>query len=311
MTDTAPEPTVSEKTSRTSWFLLGGATLALAAALGFALTRSDLSGEGAESVTAAGAAAGATGADLAALERSVAETPDSAPAWAALGEARFAAENFAGAAEAFRRAATLAPAVAMHHSALGEALVLGSRVEPLPAPALAAFRRAIELDPDDPRARYFLAVKRDLDGDHAGAIDDWLALLADTPRGAPWEASLRQTIEQVARINEIDIAARLAAVRQPAGPGGAPLPSPGDAEAVAALPREQQEQMIAQMVGQLEARLRLNPAQPDRWIMLMRSRMAMGEEERALEALRAAIGANPEEAGRLRRAAQDLGVPGA
>jgi cytochrome c-type biogenesis protein CcmH len=283
------------------------ATLVLAAALGFALTRSDLSGGAAPDAAASGAAAG----DLAALEQAVEETPDDAAAWAALGEARFAREDFQGAADAFRRASTLAPAVAMHHSALGEALVMASRVEPLPDPALAAFRRAVELDPRDPRARYFLAVKRDLDGDHQGAITDWLALLADTPRGAPWEASLRQTIEQVARNNNIDVAARLAAVEQPeAMPGAARGPSRADVEAAAALPRAQQEQMIAQMLTQLEQSLRQNPRQPDRWIMLMRSRMTLGEGERALEALRAAMTANPEDAARLRRAAQQMGVPG-
>ncbi len=309
------EPAETQGTSRTSWWMLGGATLALAAALGFALTRSDLSGGPADPAATAGTPTG----DLAALESAVRESPENAAAWAALGEARFAGENYQGAADAFRRATTLAPGVALHWSAMGEALVLASRVEPLPETALAAFRRAIGLDRRDPRARYFLAVKRDLDGDHAGAVTDWLALLADTPRGAPWEASLRQTIEQVARINEIDVAARLAAIRQPEVAAGnlpvaaraIPGPSRRDMEAAAALPKGQQDQMIAQMLGQLEERLRQNPRQPDRWIMLMRSRMTLGEGERALDALRSAIAANPEEAARLRREAQLLGVPGA
>jgi cytochrome c-type biogenesis protein CcmH len=310
-TEAAPEQT----TSRTSWWLLGGATLALAGALGFALTRSDLSGGPSEVSATAGAPIG----DITALEAAVRDTPDNATAWAALGEARFAAENYRGAADAFRRATTLAPAVALHWSALGEALVLASRVEPLPEPALAAFRRAIGLDARDPRARYFLAVKRDLDGDHAGAVNDWLALLADTPRGAPWEASVRQTIEQVARINNIDVTARLAAVRQPevaaqdlpVAARAIPGPTRQQMEAAGSMPKGQQDQMIAQMLGQLEERLRQNPRQPDRWIMLMRSRMTLGEGERALDALRAAIAANPDDAARLRREAQLLGVPGA
>lgn len=309
-----PDPVEQPREPRTNWWMLGGATLALAAALGFALTRSDLSG-GATAVPAAAA----PGGDLAALEATVRESPDNAAAWVALGEARFTAENYQGAADAFRRATVLAPAVAVHWSALGEAEVLASRVEPLPETALAAFRRALQLDARDPRARYFLAVKRDLDGDHAGAITDWLALLADTPQGAPWEQSLRQTIEQVARINDIDVTARLAAVRQPevaaqdlpVAARAIPGPTREQMQDAAALPKGQQDQMIAQMLGQLESRLRQNPRQPDRWIMLMRSRMTLGEGERALDALRAAIAANPEQAARLRREAQLLGVPGA
>src|SRR3546814_16145125 len=74
---------------------------------------------------------------------------------------------------------------------------MASDSEPMPAAASEAFDKAIALDAKDPRARYFLAVRKDIGGDHQGAIDDWFALLSDTPRGAPWEADLRRTIEQV------------------------------------------------------------------------------------------------------------------
>src|SRR3546814_5738329 len=65
-------------------------------------------------------------------------------------------------------------------------------------------------DLKEPRARYFLAVKKDLAGEHRGAIDDWFALLADTPQGAPWEPDLRRTIEQVGAIHKIEVKSRLA-----------------------------------------------------------------------------------------------------
>lgn len=302
---------------RTSWLLLGVATLMLAAALGFALTRSDLSGAPAADQASAGPRT--PSATLAQLEAAVEASPGEAQAWVALGQARFDAENYAGAATAYRRATTLSPAVAAYWSAAGEAEVLASRVEPMPATALAAFRRANELDRADPRARYFLAVKRDLDGDHAGAITDWLALLADTPRGAPWEPSLRRTIEQVGQINNIDVASRLTAVRQPEiAPADLPVaaraipgPTRQQMDAAGSLPKGQQDQMVEGMVDSLEGRLRANPRQPDRWIMLMRSRMTLGEGARAAQALRDAITANPEQADRLRSEARMLGVPGA
>ena len=79
----------------------------------------------------------------------------------------------------------------------------------------------------------------------------------------------------------------------------------------AALPKGQQDMMVQGMVDGLEARLRENPAQPDRWIMLMRSRMTLGESVKAGEALQAAIRANPGDADRLRAQARLLGVPGA
>src|SRR3546814_15157019 len=90
---------------------------------------------------------------------------------------------------------------------------MASDSEPMPAAASEAFDKAIALDANDPRARYFLAVRKDIGGDHRGAIDDWFALLSDTPRGAPWEADLRRTIEQVGAIHKIEVEDRPAATR--------------------------------------------------------------------------------------------------
>ena len=89
---------------------------------------------------------------------------------------------------------------------------MASPRDPMPPAAAEAFDKAIALNPKDPRARYFMAVKKDIAGDHKGAIDEWFALLADTPQGAPWEADLRRTIEQVGAINKIDVAARLSLI---------------------------------------------------------------------------------------------------
>ena len=194
---------------------------------------------------------------------------------------------------------------------------MASARDPLPSEALAAFEKAVALDPKDARARYFLAVKKDLDKDHQGAIAAWLALLADTPPGAPWESDLVRTIEQVGQINGIEVAARIAAAneRRSAGasPSGAGLPAvrgPSAAEMAAAgsmSPAEQRE-MAQGMVAQLEARLQQNPGNLDGWVMLIRSRMTLGEPAKAKAALEAAIRANPGEAAELRRQAEALGV---
>ena len=290
--------------------MLGLGALALAGAVGFAGWRAR-----ADAAPAPTAASG----DVDALEAATRENPDDVAAWQRLADARFDADDYTAAAQAYRRVTDLAPAVAGNWSVLGESLVLASRTDPVPADALAAFRRAIELDADDPRARYFLAAKRDIDGDHQGAIDDWFALLADTPRGAPWEADLRRTIEQVAQRNHIDVARRLAAVRQPemtndqlpVAARAIPGPTRQQMQDAAALPKGQQDMMVQSMVDGLEQRLVADPRQPDRWIMLMRSRMTLGETAKAAEALRRAVAANPSDAERIRAQARLLGVPGA
>ncbi|MCC7394092.1 MAG: tetratricopeptide repeat protein [Sphingomonadaceae bacterium] len=285
----------------------------LVGALGFALWRSGwMAGD---SATTSSAPSG----DLAALEAATRSNPDDLRAWQQLGDARFDARDYGGAVIAYRRVTELAPAVAANWSVLGESLVLASTRDPIPPEALAAFNRAIALDAKDPRARYFLAAKRDIDGDHAGAITAWLALLADTPQGAPWETDVRRTIEQVAERNNIDVASRLAAVRQraltpeelPVAARAIPGPSRQQMQDASALPKGQQDMMIQGMVDGLEQRLVANPQQVDRWIMLMRSRMTLGESQKAGDALRRAIAANPAAEQRLRAEARLLQVPGA
>ena len=310
----ASPPAISQ---RRNGLMLGAASLLLLGAVGFAITR----GNQHAAPAAAGVTAAPAGNGIAALEARVAANPDDVDAWTRLGEARFDQENYAGAAQAYAKASTIAPGVAGIWSALGEAQVMASPTAgpAMPAAALAAFRRAHSLDTTDPRARYFLAVKKDIDNDHQGAITDWFGLLADTPPGAPWEADLRRTIEQVGQRHGIAVGPRLAAVRQRAiAPSQLPVvaqaipgPTRDQMQAAAALPKGQQDMMVQTMVDSLAAKLRDDPRQPDRWLMLMRSRMTLGQAAQAGQALQSAIAANPADAARLRAQARLLGVPGA
>lgn len=294
--------------------LLGAAALAL----GFAVVWGAAHRNGAQPEAAASDAAAAPADPMAALERAAAESPQDPAAWRALGAAQFDAGRFEDAARSYEMASELAPGLAVVWSALGEARIMASRSDPMPAPALQAFRKAAALDPKDPRARYFLGVKRDLDGDHPGAIADWLALLGDTPPGAPWEADLRRTIEQVGKIHKIEVASRIAAVRQPASPAGQadmplaaraiPGPSPLDLKAAASIPPSQQREMVDGMVARLEGKLKANPRNVEGWVMLMRSRVTLGQRDKAAQALADAIAANPAQAARLRQEAGVLGV---
>lgn len=254
-----------------------------------------------------------TAADpVAALEARTRAEPGDGDAWFALGSIYFEQDRFAEAVPAFARAAEIAP-TARGWSSLGEARVMASERDPMPAAAVADFERALRLDPKDPRARYFLAVKQDLAGDHEGAIAAWLALLADTPPSAPWEADLRRTIEQVGKINKIAVTERLAAVRQPAATApvaarAIPGPDAADLQAASKLRPAEQREMAEGMVARLEAKLRADPRNVDGWVMLIRSRATLGEPEKARAALTSAVAANPGSAAKLREQAALLGV---
>jgi cytochrome c-type biogenesis protein CcmH len=253
---------------------------------------------------------------IAGLEKRLAANPGDVEGWRMLGWADFETRRFAEAARAYARAATLAPDQAALWSALGEARVMAAGS--VGADAHDAFARTLAIDPKDPRARYFLAVEKDVAGDHRAAIDDWLALLGDAPPNAPWAASVHALVVQVAGREKIDIAGRL-----PALPPAAPI---GDAVATAAIPGptaediaaarqlapSQQDAMVRGMVDRLAARLASNPRDAAGWIRLMRARMVLGETAAASQALasaRKAFGGDKAVLAQLDEAAQTLGVP--
>ena len=298
--------------SRKAIALLIAAAVLAAAVIGYRV----LSAGGdpaAETAVAAGDAAPLT---IAELEARAKADPMNADAWQELGFAYYSEGNYAAAARAYRQAVEGDPDAAVLWAALGEARILASENDPIPPLAVEALERALELDPKEPRARYYLAAKRDIGGDHEGAIAEWLALLADTPPGSSQEENLIKTIEQVGRINGIPVAERIAAASEgrtaaPALTAGAAIPGPSREQiaAASAIPPGEQRDMAEGMVARLEARLDGDPRNVDGWVMLMRSRMTLGQPERASKALADAVAANPEAAARLRQEAELLGVP--
>ena len=248
------------------------------------------------------------------LEARVKDQPDDGEAWSALAGAYFESGRFDAAVNAYDAALKLSPQRSALWSGRGEARVMASAHDPMPAAAVADFEQAVTRDPRDPRARYFLAVKQDLAGDHQGAITSWLALLADTPPGAVWEADLRRTIEQAGKVNRIEVGKRLAAGRQPAPALPAPTmsnvagPSAEDISRASAIRPAEQRQMAEGMTARLEDKLKRNPNNVDGWIMLIRSRINLGQMDQARAALKAAVAANPVQAAQLREQAAALGL---
>lgn len=260
---------------------------------------------------------------IAGLEKKLQENPDDAESWRMLGWSYFETGKFAESATAMKRATTLDPDNPEYWSMLGEALVMASDGQQVPPDAADAFRNALEQDAKDPRARYFLAVQKDISGDHQGAINDWFALLEDTPADAPYAADIRRVIGQVAENEGIDVAARLARAASAAPTGGIstdgptvataaiPGPSRQQMQEAAALPAGQQEAMIANMVDGLDQRLQANPNDANGWIMLIRSRMQLGQTVQAKQARDRGLAAfknDGAEAKRIREAAAALGV---
>jgi cytochrome c-type biogenesis protein CcmH len=128
--------------------------------------------------------------------------------------------------------------------------------------AVRVFAEALKRDPKEPKAGYFSGLTLKQEGKVGAARTLWMDLLKTAPQDAAWRALLES---------------ELAAVPQ----DSAPLLSDDAIAKAEGMNAGERDAMIRAMVDGLEARLRSNPADPEGWRRLIRSRMVLGDEAKA------------------------------
>jgi cytochrome c-type biogenesis protein CcmH len=131
------------------------------------------------------------------LSRAVKREPENLTALTMLGAARFEAGDPIGAATAFRRALTIQPDDATSWARLGESLVRAAEGEVQPD-AEAAFARALELDPGQLGARFFLGDAALSRGERERARFLWGPLIAVLDPADPRRADLVARLDAAA-----------------------------------------------------------------------------------------------------------------
>ena len=201
------------------------------------------------------------------LFQRLAMDPGHAEGWLLLARTYMRLERYDEAASAYGRAIDLmgAEADAGLFSAYGEALTLaaGGRVTEA---AAQAFQAALRLDPKDPPARFYLALRKSQGGDTAGAIADLKALLDETPADAPQRPII------AAKVSELE---------------GTVAPE------IAENPQ------VQAMVASLEAKLEAEPENLDGWLLLMTSYVRLERVDDARAALSKARGIFKDDAAAL------------
>jgi cytochrome c-type biogenesis protein CcmH len=247
------------------------------------------------------------------LEAKLTAAPNDPQGWQMLGWSYMRTGRPADAARAYGRAVSLDPGNVEYVSAQGEAMVQADGK--VSDEAANIFRKALKIDPADPRARYFLAIYRDQQGDHQGAMDDWIALIKSAPPDAPWAAQVRSYAEGRARELNMDISGKLPpAPAAPAAVPEAPGPTSDQVAAAGQMSDSQRQAMIHTMVDRLADQLKANPKDSGGWVRLMRARMVLGDKDQAARdyvAARQAFAGTPAAQAALQEAAKSLGVPGA
>jgi cytochrome c-type biogenesis protein CcmH len=141
----------------------------------------------------------------------------------------------------------------------------------------------------------------DLSGQHRRAIDMWFDLLADTPSDAPYADDIRDVIRNVGQKYKIDVDKRLAGASRRRPPAWLPMVRKGGLrhsrpDGRRNEGRRRSAQGAAGGNGARHGRraggeARAESRQSDGWIMLMRSRMQLGEPGKAGKALQDGLAA--------------------
>ncbi len=154
------------------------------------------------------------------LEKRAEENPNDSESARMLGWAYYSTGRYKEAVAAYRRAVDLQKDNPTLKALLGEAMVVEAGNTVTEA-ALATFEEVLAISPNDERARFFKGVSRMQKSDVQGALDEWISLYKVAPADADWTADLRTRIEETAQQAGIDVKARLAEAKPAAPAGGA------------------------------------------------------------------------------------------
>lgn len=230
---------------------------------------------------------------VAQVEAHLERNPEDGRGWEVVAPVYLRLGRLDEAVKARRNALRLSGATADREADLAEALVAAANGI-VTSEAKDLFEAALKHDAQHVKARYFIGLAAEQDGDRAGAADAWRELLKNAPPNAPWTGFVREAL------------ARVDAVPPPG-------PSREDVAAAGQMSPEDRVAMVRGMVDRLAERLKRDTADVDGWLRLVRAYTVMGEPDRARAAAadaRRALDGDADNLRRLDELVKGLGLEG-
>ncbi|MDF0698798.1 c-type cytochrome biogenesis protein CcmI [Rhizobium sp. MC63] len=233
---------------------------------------------------------------IAKAERHLAENPDDGKGWDVLAPIYVRTMRVNDALVAYRNAIRLLGPSPIRLDGLAETLMAVSDGV-VTDEARQALEQSLTLEPDNPRARFYVALSMEQAGRADEARRAFEALAQQSPADAPW----------LPLVNE-HIAKNGGAAAQPSAPGG---PTSEDMAAAENMSAGDRQQMIRGMVESLDAKLNADPNNFEGWMRLVRSYAVLNDKDRAADALKRGLAAFPpagEQGRHLLALARELGI---
>ncbi|ACS55364.1 c-type cytochrome biogenesis protein CcmI [Rhizobium leguminosarum] len=249
---------------------------------------------------------------IAKAERHLAEKPDDGKGWDVLAPIYFRTMRVNDAQLAYRNAIRLLGPSPVRLDGLAETLMAVSDGV-VTEEARQVLEQSLTLEPDNPRARFYIALSMEQAGRPNEARQAFEALAKQSPSDAPWLPLVNQHIAMnggaPAGTNPAAPGADPAAPgARPAAPGN---PTQQDVAAAETMSAGNQQQMIRGMVESLDAKLSEDPNNFEGWMRLVRSYAVLNDKDRAAGALKRGLAAFPppgEQGRQLLTLARELGI---
>jgi cytochrome c-type biogenesis protein CcmH len=229
---------------------------------------------------------------VAQVETHLEKNPTDGRGWEVLAPVLMKIGRFDDAARAWRNSITYNGESASRRADLGEAMAAANGGV-VTTEAKAEFDRAVALDPNEVKARYFVGLAAEQDGRKDAAANVWRAMLASAPADAPWRPLVQDALTRVGV--------------------AAPKLSDEDVAAAKGMTEGDRNTMIRGMVDRLATRLKDDGNDVEGWLRLVRAYMVLGERDRAQAArgdARQAVGNDAARLQQLNDGLKSLGLDG-
>ncbi|NKK82321.1 c-type cytochrome biogenesis protein CcmI [Rhizobium leguminosarum] len=256
---------------------------------------------------------------IAKAERHLAEKPDDGKGWDVLAPIYFRTMRVNDAQMAYRNAIRLLGPSPVRLDGLAETLMAVSDGV-VTDEARQVLEQSLTLEPDNPRARFYIALSMEQAGRPNEARQAFEALAKQSPSDAPWLPLVNEHIAMNGGAKSgADPAAPgadpAAPGAGPAAPGAGPVapgnPTQQDVAAAENMTAGDRQQMIRGMVESLDAKLSEEPNNFEGWVRLVRSYAVLNDKDRAAGALKRGLAAFPppgEQGRQLLALARELGI---
>lgn len=229
---------------------------------------------------------------VAQVETHLEKNPTDGRGWEVLAPVLVKLGRFGDASRAWRNVIAYNGESAARRADLGEALAAaGGGV--VTAEAKTEFERAVALDPNEMKARYFIGLSAEQDGRKDDAATTWRAMLAQGGADAPWRPLVQDALTRIGVV--------------------APKLSDEDVAAAKSMTEGDRNDMIRGMVDRLATRLKDNGEDVEGWLRLVRAYMVLGDRDKAQAArgeARQAVGADAARLQQLNDGLKSLGLDG-